>query len=334
MPQRIHLVTHLVAGVAALVLMTAWPAAAVAQTGPEGSVRVTVPRANVRSEPSLSGRILTQVVRGDILPVEAEVDGWYRVRVSMSGIRFEAFISGTVCERFEAEAAGAPVDPAAMTGTTTGPAEIRDGMSVSYLEMRGGSLGITPVAVTPVMVPGDEDSLLRLTGRLPAPSQQAAGAAEAADIEADADVVWVWVAPREAAVPALGDAQPRFIVSFAAVPGVPADALTATFVRLTPATDGRRIIGAALGHADQARRTDDDWDVMAALRQEAVPTIVVDLEPGTLNIQPREELAAGEYAIVIRPKDDDALSGVAVLSGQGVGAVFSVAWLFRVGPSH
>jgi hypothetical protein len=73
---------------------------------------------------------------------------------------------------------------------------------------------------------------------------------------------------------------------------------------------------------------------MAALRQDAVPTIVVDLQPGTLNIQPRAELAAGEYAIVIRPKDDEALSGAAVLSDRAEGAVFSVAWLFRVGPSR
>jgi hypothetical protein len=298
---------------------------AVAQVGPEGAVRVTVPRANVRSAPSLSGDVLTQVTRGTVLPVQAVEGDWYQVRVSMGGIQFEAYISSTVCERVEtADPAGAEGAP--QEGLTSGPPEPRHGMIVSYLPVEGGSLGLPPASARPVPIEGLEGSLSQLAGMLPAAD------APPARLGDDDEVTWLWVAEAGTPAPALDDRQPRFIVSFADVPDLAPEDLTAGIVRLTPAADGRRLVGAVPGRADHASRTDDDWDVMDDLVHDDIAVIVVTLEPGTLNVQPREELPPGEYAVVVRPSSRDDLAGADVLSDRREGAVFGVVWMFAVKP--
>ena len=299
---------------------------ALAQVGPEGAVRVTVPRANVRSEPSLRGAVLTQVTRGTVLPVQSVQGDWYEVRMSMGAVRFDAWISSTVCERIrEAE----PDEPEGTAGATTvGPPETRDGMSVGFLPASGGSVGLPPATARAVAVPGDETSLEGLARQVSSP-----GAAAQAVSGGD-DVVWTWIVPGDAAAPALGDPQPRFIVSFGDLEDVdPAD-FTAAIVRLVPAPDGRRVLAAARGRADYDSRADEDWDVADGLRQDVVASIVTPLEPGTLNVQPREELRPGEYALVVRPSGGDDLAGTDVLNGRRAGVVFSVAWPFTVRPRY
>lgn len=308
-----------------LPLLFAAPSApALAQVGPEGAVRVTVPRANVRSEPSLRGAVLTQVTRGTVLPVQSVRGDWYEVRMSMGAVRFDAWISSTVCERIRA----AEPDELERTAgaTTVGPPETRDGMSVGFLPVGGGSVGLPPASARAVAVPGDETSLERLARQLPAPG------APGPVVSGSDDVVWTWMVPADAAAPALDDPQPRFIVSFGDLEDAdPAD-FTAAIVRLVPAPDGRRVLAAARGRADHDSRTDEDWDVADDLRQDVVASIVTPLEPGTLNVQPREELRPGEYALVVRLSEGDDLAGADVLNGRRAGVVFSVAWPFTVRP--
>lgn len=298
------------------------PAPAFAQVGPAGSVRVTVPRANVRSEPGLQGTVLTQVTRDTILPVQSVEGDWYQVRVSMGDIRFEAYISNTVCERIR-DAEPEPVSEAT-GGITVGPAEPRFGMTVGFQPLTEGSMNLAPVALRVVPVPGDEASLEVLGRTLP---ESGTGAGSGED-----HVTWTWLAPADAAAPSLDDAQPRFIVSIAGLADLDPEDFSAAIVRLVPAPDGRRVVAAAPGRADQPARTRDDWDVVDDLREDVVPSIVTRLEPATLNIQPRDELGPGEYAVVVRPTSGDDLAGAVVLSERGEGQVFSTAWLFTVPP--
>lgn len=306
-----------------ILLILGLAAVAHAQVGPEGAVRVSVARANVRSEPSLRGTVLTQVTRDTVLPVQAVDGDWFQVRIAMGGIRFDAYISGTVVERIrETEPEGEEGSPGA-----TRPAEPRYGMTLGFLPVTGGSRALAATALGVARVGGDERSLEVIGRSLPEPGSLGAPRESGRD-----RVTWIWVAPSSAEAPSLDDPQPRFIVSVGGLSGVAPDTVDAHIVRLVPSPDGRRVVAAAPGRADQAVRDDDDWDLVDDLRQDLVPTITTRLEPGTLNLQPRQELGPGEYAVVVRPISSDELSGAAVLTEQGAGQVFATAWLFSVRP--
>jgi hypothetical protein len=69
-------------------------------------VKVTVPKANVRSEPSDKAPILQQVTPSDVIELREDMDGWFKVLLppnpSLGGARVEAYISKKVAKLVKA----------------------------------------------------------------------------------------------------------------------------------------------------------------------------------------------------------------------------------------
>src|SRR5436309_16059764 len=80
---------HLVAA-AALVIIASTAAAQ------QGSVRVTVARANVRQTPDDRGAVVSQIPYGTVLALAAVEGDWFRVYVPMGALRVEAYLSKKV----------------------------------------------------------------------------------------------------------------------------------------------------------------------------------------------------------------------------------------------
>ncbi len=92
---------------AALLMMSLVAVAGVAAE--TAHVKVTVPKANVRSEPSEKAPILQQVTPDDVIELREELDGWFKVLLppnpALGGARVEAYISKKVAKIVPAQSA-------------------------------------------------------------------------------------------------------------------------------------------------------------------------------------------------------------------------------------
>jgi len=258
------------------------------------TVKVTVPRANIRSEANDRAPVVTQVTSGTVLQL-LSVDGdWFHVRVSVGSIRIEAYISKKVAALASAPPAAPTSPPPAAPAAEPAPAASVDGISVA-VDVSGTSTWVTP-----------HQAKVRRDG------QQ-----------------WAWVVDGGEADRVLADRRPAFVVVFKDVPGVSPDDLMPALVRLTPSPSGR-LIGAAKGSADLASRSTADWDLSKDLKQDVVRSDSQVLERGAVRIRPAGDLSPGQYAVVLRPSSKKKLSGAAVLSSSGEGRVLGLAWDFAI----
>ena len=261
----------------------------VAQDG--ASVKVTVPRANIRSEASDRAPIVTQVPSGTLLQL-LSVDGdWYHVRVPVGSIRIEAYISKKVATMAAASAPAATAPPPAPSA----PAGVVDGMSVA-VDVNGTSTWVTP---HPAKVSHDGQT-------------------------------WTWLVDGIAADRVIDDRRPAFVVVFKDVPGVSADDLAPVLVRVAPASSGGRLVASARGSADLASRAAADWDLSKDLKQDTVRSENQLLERGAVRLRPAGDLPPGQYAVVLRPSSKKKVSGAAVLSASGEGRALALAWDFAI----
>jgi hypothetical protein len=95
-----------------------------------GMVKVTVPRANIRSEANDRAPVVTQVPSGTLLQLLSVEGDWFHVRVPVGSIRIEAYISKKVAALTSAPGAPAAPTVAASTSAPTS-AGVVDGMSVA-----------------------------------------------------------------------------------------------------------------------------------------------------------------------------------------------------------
>ena len=273
--------------------MTAVALMAVGLAAQDGAtVKVTVPRANIRSEASDRAPVVTQVPSGTLLQLLSVEGDWFHVRVPVGSIRIEAYISKKVAAL--ASAPPAPSTPAAAPPPPAAPAGSVDGMSVA-VDVSGASTWVTP---HPAKVTRD--------------GQQ-----------------WTWIVDGGEADRVFADRRPAFVVVFKDVPGVSPDDLAPVLVRLTPGAS-RRLIAAAKGSADLATRSTADWDLSKDLKQDVVRSINQLLERGAVRVRPAGDLAPGQYAIVLRPNSKRKLAGATVLSGNAEGRVLALAWDFGI----
>ena len=110
----------------------------VAQDG--ASVKVTVPRANIRSEANDRAPVLTQVPSGTLLQLLSVEGDWFHVRVPVGSLRIEAYISKKVAALASAPAA-APAPAAASPAPAPAAAGSVDGMSVAVESERDLDVG-------------------------------------------------------------------------------------------------------------------------------------------------------------------------------------------------
>jgi len=211
---------------------------------------------------SETSAVLTQVNKDtllDLLSVEAE---WFHVRVPVGAMRVDAYISKKVAKLEPA----APAAPGAATPTPKPAPDIvpaRDGMTVGLM-VDGNLKWLQPTTARVIEIGDKVDSIAKSAASIPAGDSVPPGAS------GSSPVTYVWVADGSSAARVIEDHRPSFYVQFKEVPGVSPDDVMPTLVRLAPAASGVRVVGAVRGRADQARRTDADWDVIKDFKQDVV----------------------------------------------------------------
>lgn len=146
-----------------------------------------------------------------------------------------------------------------------------------------------------------------------------------------ASVTYVWGVPGVASANALQTVSPAFTVDFSRVPTVSADDYEPAIVKLTPAQNTCRIVGATQGKEDARSTPAADWQVYSHFLEEQVNTKNEKLGAGKYKVSPASELFPGEYAVVLRPiSKDKKFSGGDVARAQGDGLMFDAIWTFQI----
>lgn len=161
--------------------------------------------------------------------------------------------------------------------------------------------------------------------------QQAGGLFSSVMAHRKPTVTYVWGVPNPASANIFQDYSPAFNVNFAGAPGINPDEYEPAIVKLTPAQNTCRIVGATQGKEDARASAAADWEVYSSFLEERVAATAKKVKPGEYKLSPRSPLLPGEYAVVLRPlSKTKKFSGGDVARGQGDGLVFSTAWTFQV----
>ncbi len=124
---------------------------------------------------------------------------------------------------------------------------------------------------------------------------------------------------------------PKFDLSYANLPGVNADEFEPAIVKLSPSNNAWRLVGATNAKSDTVLTTAPEWQVYSSFIEDRVPATVSKVASGHTQISPNAALAAGEYAVVLRPiSKAKKFSGAEVAENQGGGLLFNSAWSFSV----
>ena len=144
-------------------------------------------------------------------------------------------------------------------------------------------------------------------------------------------VTYVWGIPGPSSTNVLQTVSPSFLIDFSRVIGINVDDYAPTIVKLTPAQNTCRIVGATQGKADVRSSPAADWQIYSHFLEERVPTNVEKLGLGKYKVTPASELQPGEYAVVLRPvTKEKKFSGGDVARSQGDGLMFDAAWTFQI----
>lgn len=143
-------------------------------------------------------------------------------------------------------------------------------------------------------------------------------------------VTYVWGVPGPASSNVLRSTTPSFSVDYSRAPGVNPEEFEPAIVKLTPAQNTCRIVGATQGKADAGASPGADWQVYSHYLEEPVTVTPEKLGPGKYKIS-TPELAPGEYGLVLRPiAKTKKFSGGDVARAQGDGLMFDAIWTFRI----
>jgi hypothetical protein len=144
-------------------------------------------------------------------------------------------------------------------------------------------------------------------------------------------VTYVWAVPNPASITVLQTTSPTLSVTFSNTPGVNPDDFEPAIVKLTPAQNTMRIVGATQGKQDAQSSPSADWQVYSNFLEERVLLNSQKTKPGVYQISAKSGLFPGEYAVVLRPVSKSMkFSGGDVARAQGDGFMFDAVWSFRV----
>jgi hypothetical protein len=147
-------------------------------------------------------------------------------------------------------------------------------------------------------------------------------------------VTYVWGVPNPASTNVLQTLSPIFSLDFSRAIGVTAEDYEPAIVKLTPAQNTCRIVGATQGKADVRSSPAADWQVYSHFLEERVSTHAEKLAAGKYKVSPASELQPGEYAVVLRPTTKNKkFSGGDVARAQGDGLMFDAIWTFQISDS-
>ena len=147
-------------------------------------------------------------------------------------------------------------------------------------------------------------------------------------------VTYVWGVPSPASTNVLQTVSPSFSLDFSRAVGVNADDYEPAIVKLTPAQNSCRIVGATEGKEDVRSSPAADWQMYSHFLEERVSTRPEKLGTGKYKVSPASELQPGEYAVVLRPTSKEKkFSGGGVARAQGDGLMFDAVWTFQIADS-
>ncbi len=144
---------------------------------------------------------------------------------------------------------------------------------------------------------------------------------------------YVWAIPNPASANVLPTMFPMFLVDFSNVPGVNPAEYRPAIVKLTPAQNTWRLVGATQGKDDATSSSAVTWQMYAHFLEDSVALKSNKTALGQYRISPTAPLLPGEYAVVLRPiSKSKKFSGADVARAQGDGLMFDSVWSFQVPP--
>jgi hypothetical protein len=144
-------------------------------------------------------------------------------------------------------------------------------------------------------------------------------------------VTYVWGITGASSSNVAPSSLPVFLVSVADVPGVNADDYEPAILKLTPAQNSVRLLGATQGKEDARSNPAADWQVYSNFLEDRVAIQTQKLAHGQYRIVPTSPLLPGEYGVALRPvSKSKQFSGADIMRGQGDGMIFNAAWSFQV----
>lgn len=144
-------------------------------------------------------------------------------------------------------------------------------------------------------------------------------------------MTYVWGVPGAVSANVLLTSTPKFAVNFAKAPGVNPEEFAPEIVKLTPAQNTCRLVGATQGRQDARSRDAADWKIYSSFVEDRVTVNLQKIAAGQYQISPQAPLLPGQYAVVLRPVSrDEKVSGGDVARGQGPGLMFDTLWSFQV----
>lgn len=146
-----------------------------------------------------------------------------------------------------------------------------------------------------------------------------------------ATVTYVWGVPGPASGNILQTTRPIFSIDFSRAFGINPDDYQPAIVKLTPAQNTCRVVGATEGKEDVRSSPAVDWQVYSHFLEERVVASHQKLSSGKYKLVAGGELVPGEYAVVLRPvSSDKKFSGGDVSRAQGDGLIFDAIWTFQI----
>lgn len=144
-------------------------------------------------------------------------------------------------------------------------------------------------------------------------------------------VTYVWGVPNPVSATVVHSLLPQFSVNFQDMLQVNPNDFEPTIVKLTPAQNTCRIVGATRGKEDAQSSSAADWEVYSSFLEERVAVKAEKTHTGEYKISPASPLFPGEYAVVLRPvSKTKKFSGGDVARAQGDGFLFDAVWSFQV----
>jgi hypothetical protein len=142
---------------------------------------------------------------------------------------------------------------------------------------------------------------------------------------------FVWAVSGTTSSNVVSSNSPSLEVNYANLAGVNPDEFEPTIVKLSPSQGSFRLVGATKQKTDPNRLALPEWEIYSSFIEDRVAARIKKVAPGDAQVSPSSPLAAGEYAIVLRPlSKDKKFSGADVSLNRGDGLLFNSAWSFTV----
>jgi len=145
------------------------------------------------------------------------------------------------------------------------------------------------------------------------------------------EVTYVWGVLNPVSSAVLSTDTPQVSLDFSTVPGVNPDEFEPVLIKLTPAQNAFRLVGATRGKEDALSSSATDWEIYSGFVEDRVKIQSQKQGPGRYQISPAASLLPGEYGVVLRPiSKNKKFSGGDVARNQGDGFMFDSVWSFQV----